>query len=323
MSHELSKFKYSIIIPVFNGAQYLQRIEECLLREHLGANVNIIFVDDGSTDQTKNYLYELALKNSNFKNILLDQNCGQAAARNFGICYAEKIGSDYITFLDVDDEFESGYISNLLDGTICDDADVFVGSFASIYKGFLDPFNGRGYLLDDFNVIDSHEMLLLLSNDRASVSPCNKLIRLSKCPKFPLGVKEEDTLWSFQLFSNQNLVISRRPGPSYKYMIHSSSSTRKFDLRVFDSFWIMREVGILLLKSNIQPFDFYNFWLSKVIGARLSGMPFFLMIQRSPIWLPRIARSNVSFYLKIRTIIRIIYRSILNVKLFTHPLGWY
>jgi glycosyltransferase involved in cell wall biosynthesis len=305
----ISFLKTAIVIPVYNGRNHLDTIWAALSREQLGNKMVIIFVDDGSTDSTKEYLESLAETSCNCNLIALGANRGQAAARNAGINYAKELGVAYITFLDVDDTFEYGYIDNLIN-KCTPDVDVLVGPFVSVCDGVIDPFNGRDYLLDNFGSIDSHKMLSLLSMDQASVSPCNKLIRLSKCTYFPTAVKEEDTLWAFQLFSKSNLVVSKCSGPAYKYIISQASSTRKFDLRIFDSFWILPQICEILDNNYISASNFKFFWITKVVAARLMGLSFILLMLWMPIWVPRIIESDISLYWRIRTICRIILRSL-------------
>ena len=91
--------KYSIVIPIYNTAQYL---EECVLSAltQTGApKYEIILVDDGSTDASGAICDKLAEKYSAVR-AYHNKNSGVCAARNFGM---RKAGGDYILFLDSDD----------------------------------------------------------------------------------------------------------------------------------------------------------------------------------------------------------------------------
>jgi glycosyltransferase involved in cell wall biosynthesis len=97
----------SIIIPTYNYAEYLPTaLESCLGQTY--KNLEIIVVDDGSTDNTKEVL-------ERFKDkivYIFQENAGVSAARNSGIKSAT---GDYIGFLDADDYFTEDAISTRLD----------------------------------------------------------------------------------------------------------------------------------------------------------------------------------------------------------------
>lgn len=90
--------KISIIIPVYNVEDYLERCIQSVLKQAY-SNLEIILVDDGSTDKSGLICDEYQIKYSNIKTFH-QENGGLAAARNTGLKYA---AGDYITFLDSDD----------------------------------------------------------------------------------------------------------------------------------------------------------------------------------------------------------------------------
>lgn len=92
----------SIIIPVYNGEDYIQEsVQSAILQSY--SNIEIIVVNDGSTDQT---IEKLKQFNSNIK-LISKENGGVASALNTGICEAN---GDYIAWLSHDDIFYSSKI---------------------------------------------------------------------------------------------------------------------------------------------------------------------------------------------------------------------
>ena len=90
--------KYSIIVPVYNVEQYLEECV-CSLINQTYLDIEIILVNDGSTDNSKLICKELAKKDNRIK--LIDKpNGGLSSARNAGIKVAE---GEYILFVDSDD----------------------------------------------------------------------------------------------------------------------------------------------------------------------------------------------------------------------------
>lgn len=93
-------YKLSVIIPAYNGERFLAETLDCVLNQTL-KDVQIVIVDDGSTDSTAAIIAEYAKKHSNILP-LSQPNSGVSAARNNGIKNAE---GEYLLFLDSDDVF--------------------------------------------------------------------------------------------------------------------------------------------------------------------------------------------------------------------------
>ena len=92
--------KVSIVMPVYNGYNFLERSIESVAKQTL-KDVELICIDDGSTDDSLKLLNELSEKYG-FIKILTQENQGSGIARNKGIENAE---GEYVAFLDADDEF--------------------------------------------------------------------------------------------------------------------------------------------------------------------------------------------------------------------------
>lgn len=92
--------KISVIVPVYNVGKYIKKCLDSLVNQTF-KDIEIICVDDGSTDNSMDVVREFAKKYSMIK-IFTQNNSGVSAARNSGICHAQ---SDYIMFLDGDDYF--------------------------------------------------------------------------------------------------------------------------------------------------------------------------------------------------------------------------
>lgn len=97
-------YKVTVIIPTYNAEDYLPNAIDSLRNQTIGfENIEVILVDDNSNDNTKEMLKNLADENANVKSIFLSGNSGTASKpRNIGI---QEASSDYIMFLDNDDEY--------------------------------------------------------------------------------------------------------------------------------------------------------------------------------------------------------------------------
>lgn len=100
--------KVSIIIPIYNTEKYLRRCLDSAINQTL-KEIEIICINDGSTDNSLSILKEYANKDNRI--VVLDiANGGVANARNLGI---KKAHGRYIGFIDSDDWVDSGYFENL------------------------------------------------------------------------------------------------------------------------------------------------------------------------------------------------------------------
>ena len=98
--------KVSIIIPVYNVEKYLEQCLDSIINQNL-KNIEIICINDGSTDNSLKILKKYAKKDNRI--IILSQtNLGAGAARNRGLAVAK---GEYLSFLDADDFFYENMLS--------------------------------------------------------------------------------------------------------------------------------------------------------------------------------------------------------------------
>lgn len=99
-------FKFSIIIAVYNVEKYLEETINSVINQTIGfkENVQLILVDDGSTDNSGNILWKYYEEFPDNIVVLSKKNGGQASARNYGLKYA---CGKYVNFLDSDDYFSN------------------------------------------------------------------------------------------------------------------------------------------------------------------------------------------------------------------------
>lgn len=117
--HE-SEYPLSVIMPVFNGEEFLERSVGSLLKQTLD-NFEIVFIDDGSTDNSLNILKDYE-EEYDFVNVLTQENSGSGKARNYGINEAK---GEYIAFLDADDFYiDKDALEKMYDLAALNDADM-------------------------------------------------------------------------------------------------------------------------------------------------------------------------------------------------------
>ena len=90
--------KVSVIIPVYNAEKYVKDALESVMAQSL-TEIEILAVDDGSTDASSEILTEYALKSSKVR-VIRQENSGLSAARNVGFSFAT---GKYVMYVDSDD----------------------------------------------------------------------------------------------------------------------------------------------------------------------------------------------------------------------------
>lgn len=99
--------KLCVVIPVYNGEQYIKHCIDSLQNQSL-KDIQIIVVDDGSTDQTAQIVTQCAEQSKNVQLVQRGKNKGTGSARNLGLEHSQ---GEYIAFLDVDDWMDiDGYL---------------------------------------------------------------------------------------------------------------------------------------------------------------------------------------------------------------------
>lgn len=119
--------KVSVIVPAYNSEKTIKRCLDSLLNQSF-KDIEIIVINDGSNDQTKEILKSYV----NYDNILIfnTENHGQSAARNLGL---DKASGDYICFVDSDDYVSDNGLEMLYNKAISDDFDIVLSDVNIVY----------------------------------------------------------------------------------------------------------------------------------------------------------------------------------------------
>ena len=126
------KVKVSIIVPIFNVEQYLERCVQSLFSQTYD-NIEYIFVDDGSTDnsiQVLNNVIKSISRKLDIKVLKHEKNLSLPTARNTGL---DCSSGEYIAFLDSDDWVESNWISDLVGFAIAGNYDI---TYCDYYESY-------------------------------------------------------------------------------------------------------------------------------------------------------------------------------------------
>lgn len=168
------KIKVSVIIPVYNTEDYLKECIESLVNQTL-REIEILIVNDGSTDSSLEIMKEFKNKYPNIIKIFDKVNGGQASARNYALPFAQ---GEYLGFVDSDDWVDSTMYEEMYEKAEKEDADIVICDM-------VDHFPDRTVCYPSSRFENKFKV---------TPSACNKLFKRSLVKEgvFPVGLWYED-----------------------------------------------------------------------------------------------------------------------------------
>lgn len=289
--------KVSVIVAVYNSEQELR---DCLdsLVEQTEKDIEIIVIDDGSTDNSPEIEAEYQKKYPNVKVYRNERNLGQSETRNRGIELAE---GDYIAFLDSDDYVNPGMYEELYQAAVDNNMPELIVTGLSFVKG-------NEYRKKDLTFIGKQSTTIIHPMENPdqvffeSPSLCNKLFRKDTVKNYKfLDVSAwEDIAFSFTRFLEANTVISK-PTANYFYRrdVSNGVSAKNFkeNDKITDIFVIADELEEELKRNGKYPFfadqirslqiacclqrvDEVNNWQDEETKTNVKNMMFSTMLEK-------------------------------------------
>ena len=263
--------KLSIIVPVYNVADYLPKCLDSLLAQDLPQNeYEIIVVNDGSTDNSGDIAQQYAEKYANIT-LINQANQGLSGARNTGIKQAK---GDYIQFVDSDDYLEENVLGGLMKQVEDDDLDVLRFNYENINaKGdVINPNKDPKHFVDFSNeVVDG---LTFLNNKLGPACYAvqfiiKKELLIDNNIIFKSGIYFEDVEWTPRMLLKAGRVASTG-AVVYYYLVREGSITKAVNK---DKQRKVLEDKILLIQSMKEQYcqNTNAIWyLSMIAGTVLS-----------------------------------------------------
>ena len=221
----------SVIVPVYNVERYL---EECLnsIQHQSYTNIEVILVNDGSTDHSKIICERFCEEDSRF-HLLNQENQGQSVARNVGVAAST---GEFIAFVDSDDVIKVNYLEELMK-YMSDEVDIVESIFTVSKKDFLVENSKEIEILFEGN---SQEAVKIFPNHVLSVNPVTKLYRKSIVEAVPYleGFIFEDIYSGIGMLKYIRKMI-KIDYVGYYYRQHQSSTMhRTFTKKNLDVFTV-------------------------------------------------------------------------------------
>lgn len=290
----MNKKKVSVIVPVYNVEQYL---EKCLksITEQTYDNLEIIVVNDGSPDHSEKIIKEFQ-KNDDRITYIKKENGGLSSARNAGL---EIATGDYISFIDSDDWIRSEFISTLVTALETDGSDIAICTMNYIYSDGTEkkrtPVIKSQKIVDPFTGLND-----LFEGSQFKCHAQNKLYKreLFYDPdiRYPIGKIFEDVFTTYKLFFKAN-KISYIDKTLYYYLQNRPGSIlqSQFDRKRLVIFEALDQINAFLKGNKIKNKYFHHFVIENIISLTNSIYPVFYK-------LPKIERKNYIRIVKEATI---------------------
>ncbi len=242
----------SVIVPVYNVERYLHRCLDSIISQTY-RNLEIILVDDGSTDKSPKICDEYCAKDGRIK-VIHKENSGAASARNAGLDIAK---GDYIAFVDGDDFIDVSMYQQLCDSIQSNGTDMSVCAIKVIDDKDRDITNFDDIKLSGLNVISGVEALGQLCKGTGTwISPCNKLYKktLFDDIRFPVGNLHEDWFLLPHILRKCNTISCLN---EFLYMYYQRQGSTRHNAKIvfqraIDSFRCDCDRLELLLSNNLE-----------------------------------------------------------------------
>lgn len=209
----------SVIVPVYNAAQFLPRcVDSILNQDH--TDFELLLIDDGSSDDSAQ-ICDAYAKKDNRVQVTHQSNRGVSAARNVGLRAAK---GDYIAFVDADDWIESDMLSFLLSQAQAKNTDVVrCGYFTELADGH----RASSEVSDDVSFPQPDTALAELAVSGTAGVLWNKLYRRNVLKNVYFDEQftcSEDLLFNYHVYKNAARFVFCSQ-PKYHYLINPSSIT--------------------------------------------------------------------------------------------------
>lgn len=222
----------SVIVPVFNVEKYVEKCVNTILNQTY-KNLEIILIDDGSTDSSGKICDEYAEKDERIT-VIHKENGGLSSARNAGLSI---VTGGYITYIDSDDYVSKEYVEVLYQNLRDNNADIAIGSFRYVYEGDTDVEIELKEMCGPVLIWNNEETLYhMLLQRNITTSAWGVLSRREYWSdvKFPKGKLFEDMGTSYKIYAKANKVVFVNQIIYYYMMRHGSIQNTSFNIKKMD-----------------------------------------------------------------------------------------
>ena len=219
----------SVIVPVYNVEKYLDYCINSIANQTYN-NLEILLIDDGSTDQSSAICDKWAVKDKRIK-VIHKENGGLSDARNAGMQMAK---GAYIAFIDSDDWIEKYYIEYLYRAIKETGAEISACEVRQVVDGQkTEKLNNK--VLSEIKCTTEEALATILKGNGFRAVAWNKLYKASLLSEetFKVGVLHEDEFFTYRIIGKAK-ILSFVENPLYNYRQRSGSIMKTISMRHLD-----------------------------------------------------------------------------------------
>lgn len=221
----------SIVVPVYNNVEYIERAIQSILRNTY-SNIEVILVDDGSTDGSSLICDSYATRDTRIQ-VIHQLNSGVSSARNAGI---EVSSGEYIMFVDSDDEITVSSICTLLRTARETGAEITTGAIERVYS---DAQAGQSAIKAQVRseILDNRDGIINFLSGGTDMTACARLYKtlFIKKHQFTMNIRiNEDKLFIFQALKDAQKSAYIESVVYRYHQIDSSTTHSGFSEKYFD-----------------------------------------------------------------------------------------
>lgn len=265
-------YKVSVILPTYNAEKFLEQSINSIMAQTIGfENIELILVDDNSSDKTREIIKKYANEYSNIKYYFPEGNSGTASrGRNIGI---DEANSDYVMFIDQDDRYALNICEVLYDVIQKTDSDMVMSNIKYIKNNqFLEndiyPFNTSSY-----EVVDPKEKREIFVRNFM----WDKIYKLDFLKEFEIkcieGLFYEDVFFTIKCYFHSEKVVFLENFYGYEYNMRdssqdsstSNSKTEEFFIKSIKPYYVICDFFKEKGRPDLLDWFFKN-WFVGIIG---------------------------------------------------------
>lgn len=250
--HFESTARVSVVVPIYNTEKYLSACINSIIHQTY-PNIEVILVDDGSTDNSLKTSKKFASQNNNIV-VVSKKNGGASSARNDGL---QQAGGDYVMFVDSDDIINKDLVRHLV--TISTDVDIVTSDIQSFSSEGIIGSDAMSSSTARTKTLNSKmAMVSMLYQKEITGSPCAKLYSMSVLEgvRFDESIAiAEDLLFNFIVMKKaKNIKVTNFTGYYYRNnesgaMNSSFSPKRMTGLRATEQILALSRDDELLVRA--------------------------------------------------------------------------
>ena len=239
----------SVIIPIYNVENYLRRCLNSVLRQE-NVSMEIILVDDGSTDSSGIICEEYAINNSNVKCIHI-KNSGPSTAKNVGYDLAT---GNYVAFIDSDDEIKPNMFCTMLESGYKNDADIVCCNYIQVDEQ--GTISHTEHTNKEYILTQDEALKAILIKDKIYSQCWTKIYKRATMDRHRVrnteGLKtEEDFIYNIQAFAcSKTVCIVDKP--LYIYSHRSKSLSKDYYRENINQYIDNRILRLELVEQIVQ-----------------------------------------------------------------------